>query len=992
MLPMPEAYFRSPRKLIGRISELAFVSKTLEEPGGANPVILFEGLGGIGKTRLLTEVRALCQEHDDLLCTQVIDLYLTRYHQPTRILLGIATQLRQDAARRNMGEQLFAGFMAALETAYSSTDEGSDELRRRVEQIFLKEYAAVAQRRRIVLLIDTLEKIHPTIPGTQDFDFRASGRLETWLADLLAVLPNTFVLLAGRPRDAQQRLFKGVLGSRLKVFTVEPFTPEETAEYITSEFTDLGTKEAQQIDALHQLSAGRPVVLAIALACAGRGVIDIDALPAEFGQQYPENRDQLSERFVRLIVEDLQYNSPVLSQMLARAVYLRKGLRLPLLMKVVADEGDTISEEEIGAQLDELASYVFVKRIDEREILLHDEMYELLLNKIGGQQASGWWKSAIAYLDHQIANAAVELQTAIRSGGRTSQGYARIRQKLQTLRVERMFYLMSDDLRRGYQNYRELSSNAIASHDDDFDAQLQEELARFFDPETTWGQIYQQRLRTSGLSWEQIVYDEGIRWVYRRINTHIPGKDRYLEAVELAEHIRARHQDIYHSSQLARCDLDAAKLQAEVYIPDKAPDGATIAENYKLLTATLSTIVADTNAKDADGAYARFILANAYNYWGYFERVNERLDSATQKYRSAIELYRKLGTEVDGLLAVTMNNLGYALGRQGESDRGLAFLEGSLKLVDRIGSVYRAATTINTSAHLYADTNRNAQALECVLKAKQLFSQFDSLRANALNANAEGRIRSRIADKQDDAAKRDAEYQQAVTAYRHAIEGFDIEGERARSIEIRSSLAKTLRDWASVSEEAVADVRRDEALRLLAEALQLCSEKTPRVTRCSILEATAAILVDKGLYVSALQMLDQARQLLPASIQSPAEFKPLGETLELRLYWLRFAQIQLQYAFCAIGQGRQEDTCAHLLLSFAGLGAFSKDASPVERFERLARQAVLSIDDRAAIDQLLKLTPAIASRLNVPPQAPEIVLGLLSKASETLEDRDLLRF
>ena len=988
----PEVYFRSARKLIGRQRELDAVVAAMNATAGNTQALLFEGQGGIGKTRLLGEVRELCLARTGVLCTQVIDLYLMRYHQPARIMHAIAEQLQRAADRHGIATSLRASFDAALEHFYSSLGEGADDQRAQLEQVFLTHYGALAAQQRLVLLSDTLEKLHPVIPDAQQFDFREVGRLERWLANLVARLPNTVVVLAGRPRPRQRELFARAFGDRLNVLGVAPFTPDETSAYIRTEFAGLVDLNDEQIAVLHTISAGRPVVLAIALACAERQIFDIMALPARFEQGYPDNAEQLSDAFVRLIISDLYTERIDLAQMLARAVYLRKGLRVPLLTSVVAAEGLPVKPAELAAQLGELTSFVFVKPIEDGEIILHDEMYELLLGKIGDEQAARWWRATIAYLDQQIVATMTELQApASPASSAPRAGYAHLQQQLQTLQVERMFYQMSLDLRRGYQNYRELSSNAIAARDDDFDAQLQEELARFFDPDTAWGHLYRKRLLTSGLTWDQIVYDEGIRWVYRRINTHIPGRDRYSEAIALAEQVRERYRWIYDQSPLARCDLDAAQLQAEIYIPAKAARGAQIVQNYERLVAELTTAIAVIPVGDPDAAYAHFIQANACNYWGYYERVNEHLQSATEKYKAAIRIYRDLGPEVDSLRAVTLNNLGFAVARQGNSERGLRYLAQSLALVERTGAVYRIASTLNTQAHLYADLGQMQKALHCALAARSLFAQFDSVRAIALNANAEGRIRGRIAEGMLDPHERDAEYARAVAAYRLAVSNFDQEGEQVRQVEVRGSLAKLLRDWGSVK-GSDGDPERAEALALLEHARTLTSTKTARVMRCSINESMASILVDQRRYAEAIALLDEAVTFLPPSLQQADHFAESPETNELRLYWLRFAQIELQYALVAFGQERREDACAHLLRAFTGLITFSPDASPIERFRGFARQALFAIDDSAAIEALRIPTRITSKRLDVPTVALNTVEYLLTQVSQDIEDRDLLGF
>ncbi|RRR68926.1 MAG: NACHT domain-containing protein [Candidatus Viridilinea halotolerans] len=998
MAPHPEEYLRSARRLIGRQQEQVLMLEALAAPTDQLRVLLFEGPGGIGKTRLLHEARALCDERPVCLCTDVLDLYLSHHQGQARLLSSIARQLQQAHASHPSNHNPFAAFLAALEHFYAHMGEGSAaDQRQKLEKIFLAEYQTLANRYRIVLLIDTLEKIHPAIPEAAEFDFREMGRLEGWLAQLLCRLPNTTVFMAGRPRELQRQLFASALGAALHVVSLAPFTLEETTSYITSEFADLSEFDEEKIEVLHRISAGRPVLLAIALACTQHELIDLLALPAGFDAENSAYRETLSEHFVDFIVGDLFTRRPAMAQMLARAVYLRKGLRSGLLERIVASEDHQMVPSEVAAELEHFAQFVFVKRIGEHGIMLHDEMYELLLDRIGAQQTAIWWRSAIGYLNEEIARTndllqarMAMLQSELASSDGPLLGYAQLQQQLQSLKIERLFYQLALNPQQGYQSYRELLSHAIAARDYDFDAQLQDELARFFEPQTKWGERYRAHLKLSNLTWERIVYEDGIRWVARRINAHLPGADSYMDAIRIAERVRERYRAIYDNYQLARCDLEAAQLQAEIYIAERAPRGIQITQNYTALCAALSQLLATAPADDSDAAYARLILANAYNYWGYFERTRDRLESAIAKYSEAILLYRQLGPEVESLQAVTLTNLGYALSRQGDSQRGLLSLERTLNLVTRTGIVYRVGMTYNVQAHIFADLGQNERALRCALEAQRLLAPFDSIRAQGLNHNALGRIRSRIAAACSDPVQRDGEYALAAQAYREAIRAFDAEGELTRRIEVRASLARSLRDWARDRDSRGSGAaQRNESLAIIQEARALTTAKTPPVLRCNLLEANASILNDQGDYAQALTLLDAAYSLLPANLQMAQGFNESDTTRELRIYWLRFAQIELQYTLAAFGQERYEAGCSHLLRAFTGLLIFSPETAPIAQFREIARHSLLKLTTAATVHALRRAAAEAAGIMDAPAGAVTLVDRLLDQVAQTISDRDL---
>ncbi|NTW01129.1 MAG: ATP-binding protein [Oscillochloris sp.] len=975
MSSTPDVYLRTAKTLIGRRGELDAVVSAIVGDDDLS-VILVEGQGGIGKTRLLIEVGALCDSRDDVLCTEVIDLYLTRYQQPARIMLAIALQLAQSAKRHGLGEGWFDNYTHALESFYTTRGESLDEQRELLEQAFIQDYRALVAQRRLVLLIDTLEKLHPTISDAEPFDFRRVGRLERWLANLLTALPNTVVVLAGRPRERQRSLFADLLKDRFHILTVNPFTLAETEAYIRTQFAEF----ADQIStsSLHAISSGRPVVLAIALACMQHDAYD-GGLPPDFEQQYPQNRESLSDAFVVHIMADLHLQQPGLAQLIEKAVYLRKGLRVPLLEQIARDEQSDDSTPAIMADIAMLSDLVFVKQIDEGEIILHDEMYELLFGKIGSAQSSRWWQSAITYLDQQIVAVYAERQQLVGDDLQESaSGFALLQQRLQTFQIERMFYQMSLNPRLGYATYRELSGNAIASRDEDFDTQLQEELARFFDLDTKWGQRYRQLLAASGMAWERLIYDEGVRWAYRRIGASIPGISPYIEAIKLAQQVREHYPMIYDQDALARCDLDAAQLQAEVYT------GKLIGQNYAQLAADLEAL--SSQVALVDTRYVQFILANVYNYWGYFERLQERLRSACAKYSQAIQLFRKLGPDFDGLRAVTLNNLGYAMARQGESDQGLRCLDEALTIARRAGTHYRVATALNTRAHLLTDVSRIDEALRSMLEARRIFDDLKSARDQALCSNAEGRIRSRVAGGISNKADRDQEFLRAVNAYQAAIVNFDAGGELARRIETRLYLSKAYREWAKMlPRREDGQAQRDAALALLEEARHLSGESTPRVIRASILESEAVIFVDQGQYDEAISVLDQARDLLPANLRSPDALVDSDETQELRLYWLRMAQIELQYSLCAFEQQRYNAAVSHSLRMISGLVRFSLYASPLDRFRTLIRDAIYAIGDSDEIQRLRIVNAQEAARLMVEPSVKQTLDILFDQAMQDID-------
>jgi tetratricopeptide (TPR) repeat protein len=989
MTPNADRVFRSPQAIIGREHELAQVDAALFAPQYGDKIFYFEGEGGIGKTRLLLEALDHSGQYEQTLATEVIDLYLTRYHQPIRIMHNIVWQLRKRLPDAQ-DDAYFADYRREEQKFLAAGESDIDQERRAsVDNIFLADYARLAQKYRIVLLVDTLEKLHPELSATETFDFLQHSRLENWLIDLIAKLPNTLTLLAGRPRPRQRKLLQERLGLRLTILPIQPFTFIQTDAYIREALADTDESVAMAVEQLHHACGGRPVVLTIALACAqayGAGMI---ALPAGFGNQYPHNREQLSEAFVNLIVRDLQVHLPELANLLTKAVYLRKGLRVPILEQIARDEGFEPDRAAIEQQLDTFSRYAFVKPIGEWEVILHDELYELLFNKLPVKDVHGWYRAAIRYLEKELQ----QTKDKMRSGP----GEMRSLQKIQTMQVERLFYQMSLDPYRGYQSYRLLSHSTIHARNEDFDTQLRDELARFFDMETRWGRHYHSEIERKGMSWDQILYDEGLRWIHRRLASQ--GPDRYIQAIKLAEHLRQQYAQIYTGQTLARCDLDAMQLQAEVYIPETTPRGSEIVNNYKVLTQDLERLLSNTTdsrtgqpLNNVEIQHANFVLANAYNYWGYYERTQEQLQRAIERYKKAIYRFKELssdkelGSEVDSQQATTLNNLGFALGRQGFSDSGLVFVQKALEIVLAQGMYYQIATTLNTMARLQMDINDVSEALTNVSRAREIFEQQDSQRGLALCAVAEGRVRNRMAILAQTHEDQDEAFALAVQRYSEAIKRFDIEGELSRRIEARVFISKVYRDWGKARNARGEDGGNEiqKALQVLQEAEDLCTLRTPNIIRVSILEAITVIYVDQNHYNEALEVLNQARALIPKEFDPDLSIANPSATQEMRLFWLRLAQIELQSALCRFGQGDRHLGCIHLLRAFASLLTFS--ASLRERFRELAKDALAQISSVEELEVLRNTVREEAQKLHIRQDA----LAEIEQIFEQIETKFLL--
>lgn len=993
MEDLDSLFFPHPGVLIGRQREIDAAAAALDAQPFSSQVLYLCGDGGVGKTSLLHAIDAMAAERSaagrPLIATGVIDMQDVRYNQPIMLMHALRDRIvHSGVAAQRFGE--FDQSVRAYRNVLGADPYSENEHSQQIERAFLRCYRAIAAERPILIELDTFERLDITINEIERYNFRTNRRLEQWLVRGLDELPNTLVIIAGRRRAAQLALLGSVLGPKLTVLEIGSLTADQSAAFVREAAPEL----ADWGDTLHRASSGRPIVLLIAIACVRAGMLDPDEL-ADSSAGYPANSARLTDALLRLIVDEIAAERPAWSYLLTRALYLRKGLDIDLLRRLAAGERpeDLARLEQAYTSFGELP---IVKWVGERVITLHDELYDLLFDKLGElRDARRWYEETIAHLDDQIASPAPPDEADELYGPSLKQG----------LLAERLFYRLCLDIDplAGYEDYREITASAIRTHAHDFDALLRSELARFYDDQTAWGKYYRGQLLRSGITWERIIYEEQVRWVYRCTFTHIEGENRYVRALRTAAQIRADYADIIAGDRLARCDLMVAELEVKLYHPDYAASHEEAVQgDYAAVVRELEDLLkAEAPAGEGDRLAASqrkhitLLLGIAYNCWGYHSRVWQHLPAAIARYKRALGYLNHLGDEVALMRALTLNNCGFAIALQGDLERGLAFVEAALGIYRRLAAVHSVGASLNTRARILLQLNRPYEALEDVSEARRIFLDVASKRYLALATQNEGNVRRWLAyNKRRNKDDSEAEYRRAIRCYHKALALFEDlgTGELTRRIEFLQSLgcAHRSRGFARFQRREPWQRDMDKARGYLQRALDLCPAERyaewPIVP--ALLEDIAVTYVNENSYEQAQAYLARARAAVPAiyRIDDGRGLNDTAETREQKVYWLRLGQIELQYALCRFGQRRLESWGARLVRACACLMAYSPDAPQLQALRFLARREMRRLDDSAVLKEQLEEAYWSARRLNLT-GAPFAIIDQLFK--EVIEDIEL---
>lgn len=906
------------------------------------PILYLIGEGGIGKTSLLQEAKKVVRSEALLLETGVIDLYQGRYHQPVLMMDAIMRRLTRSLETKIGKSEPFTKYQAMVERYYHrnvSLDA--------VTATFLEEYAALTTHYSVVLFLDTFEKLHPFIAETEPFRFRQPGRLEEWLLDVLVKLPGTLIIIAGRERESQQQRLHICFSSRLSQRSIDRFTTEEVRAYVRSH----DPQSSEFVDELAHVSSGRPVVLAIVLAILKslrRDSIDGSeiVLPPNLIKSYPANRKNLGEYIARLFVQ-LQLQEPDTARLLEQIVYLRRGVdqnRLVYINEEGSDQGQT--QANINRFLTIFYTLSIAKTIDsdagdqQKLVTLHDEVYDLLFDYLASpREVVTWYKRILTYLSEERKR--VELLVATHDDSGSAQ-------QLLMIETESLFYTLAKDPVEGYREYCERIQGAIATREEEYDAQLQDELARFFEPQTSWGDTYRRRV-----DWPLIVFEESLRWAERRFYSRALGGDRYHAARAILESIQ--HSSLYKQTPSARRSFERVRLRILSYLIEQDPESRRreIEAEFEELIALLQTEQAGIKGSD-DHALATIQreLADVYTDYGYYRRLASRFVAASDYYKRGVDLYRLLGPEAKLNQAITLNNLGFAYSQGGYPERGLEYVQIALNIAESRGLIHQMATIFNTMARIQLDLDNKTSANSYVQRARKIFEEkTQSVRGRALCAYAEGLILTQMAvDQSTDWPACESRLNEVKYRLEEALQLFELEGltsERTRRIEVHLALAVMYRLWGKLRPRDNAQRQTThsfaQASQQISVAETLLTNNVPDNIRVSIRLERASLAVEQADYAQAHENLDQAEALIH-QLQTIPPPEPIFRLWKSQAHRIR--------GICAFKERQLEQGCSEILYAFNEALNFPNAGRTLRRIRQEFRRALLGLSDPTTIPPL----------------------------------------
>lgn len=346
---------------IGREVELTLIDGAIGE-WGTRRIICIHAEGGIGKTRLLQEVRKRYTQPKNikkLIVTDIVDFDDYAYHISQNVGRRIA---------RMTDEVIFAPYLRGL-VDFRRMEEGNISRERladegkRINQIFVECFNKMTEQQRVVLLLDTTDKLE----GTEVWDY---------MVRLGLYLHNVVVLAAGRNAESLWKQLHPQLNADIQLIRLPAFTSEASESYLKakldSRYVPLDPQLAQKV---LLLAKGRPILIDLAVEWLARDIPPdwlVECELEELESLSDDQRKELQKEFERHLMHPIADMRKSIERLL-----LTMARVYPLDMEGIVALLD-VSIEETKSLFEEAQGYVFVKSLPDGRLSLHDEMRRMV--------------------------------------------------------------------------------------------------------------------------------------------------------------------------------------------------------------------------------------------------------------------------------------------------------------------------------------------------------------------------------------------------------------------------------------------------------------------------------------------------------------------------------------------------------------------------------------------------------------------------------------
>jgi tetratricopeptide (TPR) repeat protein len=514
---------------------------------------------------------------------------------------------------------------------------------------------------------------------------------------------------------------------------------------------------------------------------------------------------------------------------------------------------------------------------------------------------SNYYNPHIANLEVEIAQSAPEERIALR-------------ERLQKLQVERLYYLLVRDPGEGYAEYKRLSDQANRRRWVGFSMRLLDEFLRFYNiPERrklfeTANISHNQVIRESAELWVERFYWWGQRERAAEFAWRILGQPETF-AIRPGEHVAilGNIHALWTFSRAVLRGYEAEVVKESVGMLAQLPELANCNSAQALARARLLTAI------------------------GYQFRQQGQLAQAAANYVEANAAFRKLGTTHSDEWAVLLNNLAFVYAKQGRLNLAAPLAHQALQINETLGSEYSTGLTLSTLATIERMRGNYSQAVEYGEEALALFRELEDAHGTAMAYLSIAQARRRMAKHSLEIGRKLEEARQKLEAARLTLDrALDVAKEAGLGSDMLALLPEQGRVYRELGQITTRLEGFERGISYYHQSVQSLEQALAlpgwaQVDRADTLQDLAEVLYELGNQSGAEKYLVEIKQLLgsdvmvsaddwsPGAAQAPEHFAPLGKVEMLR-------------GRIAMSQGRMEEGIQHYLLAYAYFIRFSPEA------------------------------------------------------------------
>lgn len=876
--------------LVGRQAIKETIRQVLVGPGRGPRAIILTGQGGNGKTRLINEALRMAQQSlaeagPAILAGRAsVDFYHIVHHTANGLAQGIYQSLspafsllNNPLANYEIAHQGLARMWLSGETTNIS---GQMEI---ALQRFDEDMAATAKDRRIVLALDTVERLF--YGGRRTADGPVVADAWAWLLARLPKWGDVALLVAGRTEAEPvfYDLIKALPGSVTEIH-VGPFDETESLAYfdavgacaershepqIAARVRGLGTNERRLA---HLLSGGRPILLALLVDYLATNVKLPDALNlplAQVEQKLPSELAEACAELEKTLINELLMTRGI-GDTLRALGRLRKGADPDLLSRVMP-----CSLDEARRYLKAARGFSFVKvRPSDERVFLHDEMYALLDRYVyvdepgAAPEIARYEQGTLTYHKDQnqrVRDALNEVFAPIESKTATQIDMNRVSQlynQRQGLLAEIAYYRLRHDPVHGYMRCYRCLREAVLTGDLLFYLQIRLEIQSYLS-ETGQGKGLQDLY---GLNPDMLCWELDLLPVAQALIRQ--------DAAQIEENINRLRAELLAMNAPGQCVREGVlnTLEAGYLINMCGPAG--LSHSKELLNETIASIVQylkdNPTLPKAEDWFARVTLGIAYRRRGLMYRLGGLMQAAIADYQRAARLLRQVDLRIE--LAITLNDMGYAMAELGNWADARALIKDALDLRRYLGPRGPVALSLNTLSLINTREGNQDSAIDYACSALAVSRATGNRYATALALNALAEAQRRKASTLEMAKvdERITLLQKARANAREALEIFTRIGDGNRQVDALIEIGCADRDWVKFRKSSASLL--DDIEKLIQEGAEALREAAQKAGTAILYRKVDALvnLAWLGYFSDRHALIDEAERGTKESI--PAEY------------------------------------------------------------------------------------------------------------------------